>query len=64
MGQYISNGPCSCPYCGFRINEGRERTSPARNGGLLVECVWVCERCQMVARRDEKTLTAKEINQG
>jgi hypothetical protein len=39
MGQYISNAPIGCPYCGFRINEGRERTTPTRDGGLLVECV-------------------------
>jgi len=59
MGQYISNGRTMCPYCGSTINEGRERSTPLPNKKILIECIWVCERCGMVARRDEREENAE-----
>jgi DNA-directed RNA polymerase subunit RPC12/RpoP len=55
MGVYIQNKPIACPYCGNRIKAGRERKTPQGNK-IFVECVWVCDRCGMNARRDQKTI--------
>ena len=55
MGVYIQNKPIACPYCGNGIKEGRERKTPQGNK-ILVECTWICSRCGMIARRDQKTI--------
>jgi C4-type Zn-finger protein len=59
MGMYINNGAMGCPYCGHYIKEGVESQQSLGNK-IIVECKWHCDRCGMVARRDERIIDKNE----
>jgi len=65
--QYIQNVAIGCSFCGAHIAQGRERSTPMRNGDTLTECVWTCPQCGQCARRDEKVVekvVEKKIEDG
>ena len=54
MGKFIENRMIGCHICGYPSVRGRVSEQTKHNGDILVECKWVCPRCNQVVRRDEK----------
>lgn len=55
MSEYIENRPVSCSSCGHYPIFGRESSAPTHNG-ILIECRWICDRCGVLVRVDEKVI--------
>ena len=53
MPELIENRSVECNYCGYGPNIGRESISKDRRG-IIHECRWVCGKCNMVIRHDER----------
>jgi len=51
----ISNVPVGCHICGNGMAYGRE-SSYRQGDKMIVECVWVCAKCNGVAKRHEEQI--------
>jgi transposase-like protein len=56
MSNFTRNVPITCPACGNNPVMGRESSEKQRNGDVLHECRWVCDRCGSLARVDSETI--------
>jgi hypothetical protein len=59
MGYLIQNVPIGCIYCGYKPVPGNV-TKTKVNEKVLIECRWVCPRCNQLVRADEKYVNPKD----